>query len=43
MVLMEHDYNSKFSNSKKSIEFKKDFYLIDILQPVNGISGMLLE
>ena len=35
--------NSKFSNSKKSIEFKGDFYLIDILQPVNGISGMLLE
>lgn len=33
--------NSKFSNSKKSIEFKGDFYLIDILQPVNGISGML--
>ena len=35
--------NSKFSNSKKSIEFKGDFYLIDILQPVSGIDGMFLE
>lgn len=29
--------NSKFSNSKKSIEFKRDFYLLDVLQPLNGI------
>ena len=35
--------NSKFSNYNKSIEFKGDFYLGDILQPLNGINGMFSE
>ena len=29
--------NSKLSDSKKSIELKGDFYLMDIWQPVNKI------
>ena len=33
--------DSKFSNRNNSIEFKGSFYLISILQPKNGISGML--
>jgi len=35
--------NSKFSNSKNSIEFKGDFYLSDILRSESGVTGMLLE
>ena len=35
--------DSKFSNSKKSIEFKGDFYLGFILHPVNGIIEMLFK
>ena len=29
--------DSKFSNSEKSIKFKGDFYLINVLQPVNKL------
>ena len=35
--------DSKFSKFKKSIDFQGEFFLIDILQPVSGISGMFLE
>ena len=35
--------DSKFSKFNKSIEFKREFFLIDILHPVSGIDGMFLE
>ena len=33
--------DSKFSNSKKSIEFKGEFFFLDLFNPENGIVGML--
>jgi len=35
--------DSKFSKFNKSIEFKGEFFLIDILQSGNGIDGMFIE
>jgi len=35
--------DSKFSKFNKSIEFKGEFFLIDILHPGNGIDGMFIE
>ena len=35
--------DSKFSKFNKSIEFKGEFFLIDILYPGSGIDGMFLE
>ena len=34
--------DSKFSKFDKSIDFQGEFFLIDLLQPVNGISEMFL-
>jgi len=33
----------KFSKFNKSIEFKGEFFLSDILQPGNGLEGMFIE
>lgn len=35
--------DSKFSKFNKSIEFKGEFFLSDILYPDNGIEGMFIE
>ena len=35
--------NSKFSKFNKSIEFKGEFFLIDILHSGNGINEMFIE
>ena len=35
--------DSKFSKFNKSIEFKGEFFLIDILQSGNGLEGMFIE